>query len=333
MIAIAPGPPELVEATAPPEHRGIARDAVRMLVTDRARRSHAHARFFDLPHVLRPGDVLVVNDSRTLPAAILATKANGEAIPLHVATKIDARLWMAEPRGPVAAGEELRLPGAGRAVIVAPVEPERPRLWYAWFALPLPMNVYLDRYGEPIRYGYVARRFPLDDYQTMFARKPGSSEMPSAARPFTPRVVDALRRKRVELRAITLHCGVASFESPERPGAERFAVSHATAAAVNQARREGRRVIAVGTTVLRALESAVDEGDVVAASGWTDLFIDERHRVTTANGLLTGFHDSAATHLSLLSAFLDRELLHAAYDAAAAETYRYHEFGDVHLIL
>ena len=195
------------------------------------------------------------------------------------------------------------------------------------------MNVYLDRYGEPIRYGYVARRFPLDDYQTMFARKPGSSEMPSAARPFTPRVVDALRRKRVELRAITLHCGVASFESPERPGAERFAVSQATAAAVNQARREGRRVIAVGTTVLRALESAVDEGDVVAASGWTDLFIDERHRVTTANGLLTGFHDSAATHLSLLSAFLDRELLHAAYDAAAAETYRYHEFGDVHLIL
>jgi S-adenosylmethionine:tRNA ribosyltransferase-isomerase len=323
----------LVEATAPPEHRGVERDAVRMLVTDRATRSHRHARFFDLPATLRAGDLLVVNDSATLPAAISARRPSGEAIALHVATRIDARIWMAEPRGPVLLGEELRLPGGGSAVMIAPVEPAHPRLWYAWFDLPQPMNAYLASFGEPIRYGYVRQRFPLEEYQTIFAREPGSSEMPSAARPFTPRVLGALRQRGIALRTVTLHCGVASFEAPERPATERFAVPRATAEAINQMRRDGGRAIAIGTTALRALESAVQDGEVVAASGWTDLFIDAGHRVKTVDGLLTGFHDPAATHLSVLRAFLDGALLRSAYDAAAEHAYYYHEFGDVHLIL
>lgn len=217
--------------------------------------------------------------------------------------------------------------------MIAPVEPEHPRLWYARFDLPLPMYAYLARFGEPIRYGYLKQRIPLEEYQTLFAREPGSSEMPSAARPFTPRVVDALRRRGVEFRAVTLHCGVASFESPERPATERFAVTHSTAEAVNQARREGRRVIAIGTTALRALESAVARGEVVAASGWTDLFVDETYRPKAVDGLLTGFHDPAATHLGILRAFLDGALLRSAYAEAAEHAYHYHEFGDVHLIL
>lgn len=323
----------LLEATAPPERRGIQRDEVRMLVTERASRSHAHARFLDLPSFLRPGDLLVVNDSATIPAALPATRTTGERIPLHVATMIDSRIWMTEPRARVLCGEELRLPDGGSAVMIAPVDPERPRLWYAWFALPAAMDVYLARFGEPIRYGHVAGHFPLRDYQTMFAREPGSSEMPSAARPFTPRVVNALRERRVDLAAITLHCGVASFEAPERPALERFAVSPAAAKAVNRARRHQRRIIAVGTTVLRALESAVRDGQVVASSGWTDLVIDEHHRIEAADGLLTGFHDATATHLWILRAFLDRDLLDSAYDEAAQGAYYRHEFGDVHLIL
>lgn len=325
--------PGLVEATAPPERRGIERDAVPMLVTQRSTGVHRHARFRDLASFLTPGDLLVVNDSATMPAALTAARPNGEQLQLHVSTRIDSRVWMAEPRASVTPGEELRLPHGGSAVAIAPVDPQRPRLWYVSFRLPLPMPDYLAAVGEPIRYRYVQQRFPLSDYQTMFAREPGSAEMPSAARPFTPRVVDALTQRGVRITTITLHCGVSSFEAPERPATERYTVRHATAKAVNAARRDGRRVIAVGTTVVRALESSAIDGRVVASSGWTDLVIDERHRIQTADGLLTGFHEPAGTHLWIVGSFLDRALLDSAYAEAADRGYRYHEFGDVHLII
>lgn len=322
----------LVEATEPPEYRGIERDGVRMLVTDRETRSHSHAYFRDLPSLLRAGDLLVVNDSATLPAAILARRTSGDFIRLHVSTKVDARLWMAEPRGPVVGGEALLLPGGATATVIAPVEPQRPRLWYVAFQLGMPMYAYLAEFGTPIAYSYLDRSFPLAEYQTLFAREIGSSEMPSAARPFTDRVVSRLRERGVEIATITLHCGVASFELPERPGSERFSVSSAAAGRVNAARREGRRVIAVGTTVVRALETAAGDGGVVASSGWTDLFIDGRRRLKAVDALLSGFHDINATHLSMLRAFMDAELLGDAYAEAADSGYRYHEFGDVHLI-
>jgi S-adenosylmethionine:tRNA ribosyltransferase-isomerase len=325
--------PELIAATAPPERRGIKRDAVRLLVTDRDAGASTHHHFFDLPSLLHAGDLLVVNDSATQPAALTATRANGDSLPLHVATMIDQRIWMAEPRGPVVCGEELQLPSGGSAVMIAPVEPERPRLWYAWFQLPLSMTAFLAAYGQPIRYGYVTQRFPLGDYQTMFAREPGSSEMPSAARPFTPRVVRALQRSGIEFTTITLHCGVASFEQPERPALERYAVSRETALAVNTARGEKRRVIAVGSTALRALESAARGQEAVASSGWTDLVIDEHYQIKMVDGLLTGFHDSGATHQSILRAFLDSETLRDAYSQAAQDGYFCHEFGDAQLIL
>ncbi len=325
--------PALREAVAPPEARGIERDCVRMLVTDRAGRTHSHRHFLELPSVLRDGDLLVVNDSATLPAALLAHRANGKSLALHVSTMIDRRVWTAEPRAQVVGGEELRLPGNASAVMIAPVEPERPRLWYAWFQLPEAMNSYLGRFGQPIRYRYVAERFPLADYQTMFARSPGSSEMPSAGRPFTQRVIEALRKRNVGVATITLHCAVASFEAPELPALERYAVSPQAAQAINAAKREKRRVVAVGTTVVRALESAVYGGEVVAASGWTDLVVDERRGVTIPNALLTGFHDAGATHQWILRAFADRQLIGQAYAHAAGLGYYQHEFGDVHLIV
>ncbi|MBC5816720.1 MAG: S-adenosylmethionine:tRNA ribosyltransferase-isomerase, partial [Candidatus Eremiobacteraeota bacterium] len=206
--------PALRDAVAPPERHGLQRDEVRMLWTERAMGTHSHASFCDLPLILRTGDLLVVNDSATIPAAIEAHREDGSAVSIHVATMIDRRIWLAEPRGPVVSGEELQLPGGGGVVMIAPVEPEHPRLWYAWFQLPDSMYAYLAHHGEPIRYGYITQRFPLSDYQTIFAREPGSSEMPSAARPFSQRVLTSLREHGVELAAITLHCGVASFESP-----------------------------------------------------------------------------------------------------------------------
>ncbi len=144
---------------------------------------------------------------------------------------------------------------------------------------------------------------------------------------------DSLCRRGVEIAKVTLHCGVASFEAPERPSIERFFVSNEAAQAVNAARRQGRRVIAIGTTALRALESASCDGEVLPASGWTDLIIDENHRVRSVDGLLTGFHDSAATHQWILQAFLDPNMLEDAYAEASKAEYFQHEFGDVHLIL
>ncbi len=323
----------LVEATEPPEHRGVARDAVRMLVTDRRTRSQTHAYFYDLPSLLRPGDLLVVNDSATLPAALLARRRSGATLPLHVSTQIAERLWTVEPRGPVASAETLLLPAGSTATLLAPVDPRRPRLWYAAFVLPVPMPAYLASFGAPITYAYLSRSFPLADYQTLFARQAGSSEMPSAARPFTERVVARLRDCGIEIATVTLHCGVASFETPERPGTERYAVSRAAADGVNAARGEGRRVIAVGTTVVRALESAATEDGVVASHGWTDLYVDETYRLKAVDALLSGFHDANATHVAMLRAFIDAELLEYAYAEAANRRYFYHEFGDVHLIL
>ena len=157
--------------------------------------------------------------------------------------------------------------------------------------------------------------------------------MPSAARPFSQRVVSALHARGVEIAALTLHCGVSSFEAPERPTIERYAVSFETAQSVNRARRDGRRVIAIGTTTLRALESAKSGSQIVAAAGWTDLIIGESTSVTAADGLLTGFHDAGATHQWILAAFLDRAIIAAAYAEAAEIGYCQHEFGDVHLIV
>ncbi|MBV8689867.1 MAG: S-adenosylmethionine:tRNA ribosyltransferase-isomerase [Candidatus Eremiobacteraeota bacterium] len=333
MTAAVAVTPALLDAVAPPERRGVARDAVRMLVTDRRARVNRHARFYDMPSFLAAGDVVVVNDSATLPAAITARRSNGQSLKLHLSTMIGGDLWMVEPRGVVTAGETLQLAGDASAVMLAPADATRPRVWYASFRLPITMLAYLMKHGEPIRYQYLHERFPLEDYQTIFARQPGSSEMPSAARPFTARVVAALERRGVQIAAITLHCGVASFEKPEHPSIERFSVSHETARQVNSARAHGNRVIAVGTTSLRALETAWHDGEISASSGWTDLVFDERSAIRSVDGLLTGFHDEASTHESLLHAFLNKDLLSTAYVEAAECGYYQHEFGDAHLIL
>lgn len=325
--------PAANEARTTPERRGLARDEVRLLVTDPAARTHVDATFRDLPAFLRPGDLVVVNDSATLPAALAAWRAGGTMIPFHLSTQIADDLWVAEPRGPAGRGERLALPAGGAATLLNPIDPARPRLWYAALDLPAPLAEYLAAYGAPIRYRYVTEPLPLADYQTIFARVPGSAEMPSAGRPFTPRVLDALHKAGVGLATITLHTGVSSPERDERPYRERFSVETQTAAAVNATRRRGGRVIAVGTTVVRALESAADGDTVFPASGWTDLIVTPQRGVAVVDGLLTGFHEPQASHLDLLRAFVDSTTLDAAYQHAIERGYIWHEFGDVQLIV
>jgi S-adenosylmethionine:tRNA ribosyltransferase-isomerase len=207
-------------------------------------------------------------------------------------------------------------------------------LWYALLDLPRAVEQYLATWATPIAYDYIDRTYPIEAYQTIFAREPGSVEMPSAGRPFTLRIIDALYRRGVNIASITLHCGVASPEAHELPLDERFAVPAWTAHAITETRKAGGRIIAVGTTVVRALESAADrEGNVRAARGWTSHVVDPAHPPRVASGLVTGFHEPRASHLLMLEAFAGAGFISTAYETALGRGLLWHEFGDVHLIL
>jgi S-adenosylmethionine:tRNA ribosyltransferase-isomerase len=326
--------PAELEATEPPEARGLRRDQVCLLVTSQGGDRVDHARFDDLPDFLRPGDLVVANDSATLPAALIARRADGSEIRFHLSTHLLDQLWVVEPRKTaVTTGERLRLPGDGTATLLAPYGDSR-RLWVAQLDLPAPVVDYLARWGRPITYPYVRGDWPIELYQTVYAREPGSAEMPSAGRPFSPDVLERLAHKGVAFMTLTLHTGVASLEEDESPYAERYVVPPETAEAVMVTKAAGGRVIAIGTTVVRALESAADEsGRVIASHGWTDLVVTPERGVRIVDGLLTGFHEPKATHLSMLEAIAGRAHLEKAYHAAIDGAYLWHEFGDVHLIL
>lgn len=336
-------PPEL-QATEPPEARGLQRDEVRLLVSRATPTGvyHHHARFYELADFLRDGDLLVVNQSATLAASLPAHGAAGDFL-LNLATNYGAGLWLAEPRwssaqpGPLAItpGETIELAGAS-ARFVMPY-PGLPRLWFVQTDADL--ETLMQVAGQPIRYGYVNQDYPLSAYQTIFATVPGSAEMPSAARPFTPRVIESLHARGVQVVGLTLHTGVSSLEIESEEiedhslYAEYFEVPSATAEAINRAHAAGQRVIAVGTTVVRALESAWDGEQVQAWRGFTRRYVRPSRPVATVDGLLTGLHDPLVSHLAMLYALAGQALIQEAYAEAVAHGYLWHEFGDSHLIL
>ncbi|MGH2713736.1 MAG: S-adenosylmethionine:tRNA ribosyltransferase-isomerase, partial [Thermoleophilaceae bacterium] len=208
------------------------------------------------------------------------------------------------------------------------------RLWRAALRLPVPVLHYLARHGEPIRYGHTDRVWPLDLYQTVYATEPGSAEMPSAGRAFTPELVMGLVAAGIDVAPLVLHTGVSSLEAGEAPHAEWYRVPRFTAERIELVRALGGRVIAVGTTVVRALESAAAEhGPGAATEGWTDLVIEPDTPIRALDGLLTGFHDSDSSHLAMLEAIGGRDLLERSYEEATHAGYLRHEFGDLHLIL
>jgi S-adenosylmethionine:tRNA ribosyltransferase-isomerase len=275
----------------------------------------------------------VVNRSGTLPAAI--DLADGRTV--HFSTLTPVGSWLVElrrgdqPDSTGSPGDRLALPG-GEPLTLRARHPAG-RLWHVVVSVP-DVRAYLLEYGRPIRYGYVAETWPLSAYQTVFASVPGSAEMPSAARPFTPELVTRLVSRGVLVVPITLHTGVASPEFHEPPYAEWFEVPEVTARVVNDARSTGHRVIAVGTTAVRALETAVDlDGSVRPRSGWTELVVTPERGVRVVDGLLTGLHEPKASHLLMLEAIAGIDLIRASYTAALAERYLWHEFGDVNLLL
>jgi len=335
--------PVVREATAPAEARGITRDAVRMMVAYRHDLSIVHAHAHDLPQFLDEGDLVVVNTSGTLAAAVDALGEDGTPLVIHLSQQLPAGLWLVELRRPdgvatqpwfdLPPGDTLRLVGGGTVHLAARF-PHSQRLWIATIDVDVPVLTFLAVHGRPIRYGYVTRDWPLDVYQNVYAREPGSAEMPSAGRPFTPELVTRLVAKGVGVTPLVLHTGVSSLEANEHPYPEWYRVSPATAARVNQTRAEGGRVIAIGTTVVRALESVADRsGRVHPGEGWTDLVITPERGVFGVDGMLTGWHEPEASHLLMLEAVAGRPVLDVSYAAAEEEGYLWHEFGDVHLLL
>jgi len=333
-------------ASRPPEQRGLSRDGVRMLVatTD----GLIHARFTDLPRFLAPGDLLVVNTSATIAAAVDGRRADGRPVTVHFSTPLDDGIWLVELReaetsrarvtdaGP---GDRLTLPG-GTTLTLSYRYPDHAseRLWAASVTAPdgadEDVAAYLTGHGRPIRYSYVPDQWPLSTYQSVFSREPGSAEMPSAGRPFSKDLVLDLITSGVIIAPITLHAGVASLETGKQPLPERFSVPGPTADLVNLTTSASRRVVAAGTTVTRALESAADaDGTVRAKHGWTDLVLGADRPARVVGGLITGWHDPEASHLALLEAVAGTALVEAAYAEADKADYLGHEFGDSCLLL
>jgi S-adenosylmethionine:tRNA ribosyltransferase-isomerase len=326
-------------AHAPPEAQGRSRDDVALLVAWRGSGELAHGRFRELWRFVGPGDLLVFNTSATLPAA-LPGQVDGLAVELNLSTQAAEGDWIVELRthdrgrfGPPPIGAVVELPAGARAHLLAPYAGGR-RLCLARLSLPYPLEDYLRRHGRPIRYPHADEAWPIDAYQTVFALHPGSAEMPSAGRPFSPELVTALVARGVLLAPITLHTGVSSLERGEAPHPERYQVSAATAQLANAVHAWGGRVIAVGTSVVRALETvARPDRSIAAGAGLTDLIVTPERGLTVVDGLLTGWHEPDSSHLDLLEAAAGADLLDRSYRAAHAHGYRRHEFGDSHLIL
>src|SRR5579875_2755536 len=340
--------PAELEAHDPPEARGTPRDGVRMLVSRGTTGQISHHRFTGLPELLRAGDLIVINTSGTLPAAVTAVAApglaaDGPGLAVHFSGPRPDRGWLVElraRRGPATVpypggepGDTIALPAGARLILDERVTG---RLWRA--RLSTAVVPYLLRHGVPIRYSYVREQWPLDAYQTVFATRPGSAEMPSASRPFSPEVVTRLVAGGITFAPLTLDTGVSSLEGDEEPYPEPFDVPPATARLVNLTRRTGGRVIAAGTTVVRALETAAraepaGDGMVAASAGWTSHIVTPDVPLLAVDGLLTGLHEPRSSHLRMLAAFAGPDLLGRCYEAAIAGRYLWHEFGDVHLLL
>lgn len=353
--------PDLLSAVEPPEARGLRRDQVRLLVADGP--SMWHRRFADLPNHLAPGDLVVVNTSATLPAAVDGELRDGRPVVVHFANPLDDDTWVIEvrpavdARGPLTSlirGDQVQLTGdASASLVTAYPDPDEShtRLWRAVISVPdsappgaaaAPPTTdsttgvlrLLRRHGRPITYGYVRGRWPLESYQTIFAIHPGSAEMPSAGRPFSTELVTSLITRGVRIAPITLHTGLSSPEAGEAPAPERYHVPEGTAELVNATRRAGHRVIATGTTVTRALETVADpRGFVRAGGGWTNLVLGPDRPTRVVDGLITGWHEPGSSHLLLLEAVAGAGLVSASYEQALEYGYLWHEFGDSSLLL
>jgi len=331
-------PGELI-AQAPAE----TRDASRLLVLRRATGEVEDRAFADLPCLLRAGDCLVVNDSRVIPARVLAEDDAGRPVELLFVEPLNEHAWRAlvRPGRRCKPGAHLRAGGVRLRVMGA--DPDGTRVIAREQGT---IDALLDAHGLPPLPPYIARHAkpaPEDweRYQTVYATAPGSVAAPTAGLHFTPAMLETLRAAGVDVRAVTLHVGPATFRpvtaatvEAHRIPPERASVPVATAEAIGRARAEGRRVLAVGTTTVRTLESAADEnGRVRPFDGVAELTIRPGHRFGVVDALLTNFHLPRSSLLLLVAAFAGRDAVLRAYRHAIDARYRFYSYGDAMLVV
>jgi S-adenosylmethionine:tRNA ribosyltransferase-isomerase len=329
-------PAELIAQHPPAE-----RDAARMLVLDPRSGAVAHATVRDLPRFLDPGDLLVLNDSRVLPARLMGRRRDGGEAEVLLLRPIDGdrHRWEAliRPSRRLAAGSRVQFEGSELAVSVEEHDGETATVRLDGVADPL---AEVRRIGEMPTPPYIKKRLQdRERYQTVYAREEGSAAAPTAGLHFTPELLSALRERGVPVAFVTLHVGLDTFRpvraddpAQHRIHREWYRIDDAAARAIGEARRNGKRVVAVGTTSVRVLETAATDGGVAAGEGWTGLFILPGYRFRVVDAMLTNFHLPKSTLLMLVSAYAGRERVLAAYAEAIERRYRFYSFGDCMLI-
>ncbi|MEH7490739.1 S-adenosylmethionine:tRNA ribosyltransferase-isomerase [Neobacillus niacini] len=332
--------PSELNASHPPERRGIRRDHVRMMVLDKKTGSVSHDKFFRLADYLKPGDLVVMNNSRTVPAILNAglyrqTKCVQQQVEIRLARRHNEETWDALiVTDDVRLGDILQFSSELSAVIIDMKEGSPLKtILFSKKGTDLFNCIYA--LGEPVRYEYIHNKWELDYYQTVFASHPGSVEMPSAGRAFSWELLFKLQKKGIELDFIQLHTGLSyllddELEKSPTDNYEEYHLSEKTIDKIRKTKASGGRVIAVGTTVVRALESA---GITGVRNGITNLYINQNFNLKMVDGIITGLHEPKASHLDMLTAFVPQNLLWKAYQEAIGERYLWHEFGDMNLIL
>ena len=340
--------PDELRAKKPPELRGINHDHVRLFVIDRNNRMTYHSAFNHLSDFLRRGDLLIFNSSRTLPASLKTINYKAQQnLEVRLAEHLPDDCWLVlflyqnknHFHSNLKPGLRIEF-ASGLSATIIERNIHNPRLWKIKFSANGPelINIFYQ-IGKPIHYGYISAPLPLEYFLTVFAKDPVSSEMPSAGRAFTWKMLFDLKNKGIDTAFLTLHTGLSSYMNGD-PNAgqlvaeEEYFISESTADKIETNKARNGRIVAVGTSVVRVLEScAIQTGKVLPGHAYTSPRMTEGHKLKIADGLITGFHEPEASHLDLLSAFLSPSLIKKSYEEAIEKNYLWHEFGDLCLII
>lgn len=325
--------PHELHAAFPPERRGVRRDHVRMMTIDRKSGKVIHDSFNHLADYVKPGDMIVLNNSRTIPAALRAT-IHSQEIEVRLARCLSETSWEALILlDNVEIGDCLQFSDELSAVVIDRKR-DSPLLVLRFSISGLSLFQHVYSLGEPIRYEYIEESWDLHYYQNVYGTVPGSVELASAGRAFSWEMLLDLQKRGIQLSYLQLHTGLSYLNDTDqlspKDNIERYDIPQETMAAVLKTKASGGKVIAVGTTVVRALESAVSTG---ISSGETALYIDAAFPLEIVDGIITGFHEPEASHLDMLTAFISPEILFNAYGEAIREKYLWHEFGDINFII
>lgn len=317
------------------------RDESKLLVVDRKTGHVEHERFFDIKKHLKKGDLLVVNNTKVIPARMYGARpGKEEKIEILLIKRITGDTWecLVKPGKKLKLGTEIIIGEILSGKVVDITDDGSRIIDFSYEGI---FEEILDKLGQMPLPPYITKKLEdRDRYQTVYAKEEGSAAAPTAGLHFTEKLIDEIKQMGVEIKEVTLHVGIGTFRpvnvedvNEHKMHSEYYSISQETAEAINKAKDDGRRVIAVGTTTTRTLESAAIEGKIEESSGWTEIFIYPGFEFQIIDGLITNFHLPKSTLLMLVSAFSSKEIILSAYDEAIKNDYRFFSFGDAMLLI